>query len=217
MLVPVLLIALVVVGIALTLAGEWRSNRPAQWIGKPLASVAFVALGLHLGAWETTYGRIILLALVLALVGDILLIPKDKRAFLAGLVAFLLAHVAYAAAFLEIGVEWTTAAIATAAIAPILFLVSRWLLPHTGKLRGAVLAYMVVITAMVALAAGAVGNGHPVLIVIGAVAFYLSDLAVARNRFITPGIINRVWGLPLYYVAQVMLAYTIPLVASAAG
>ena len=38
--------------------------------------------------------------------------------------------------------------------------------------------------------------------------FYLSDLAVARDRFVSPGFANALWGLPLYYVAQLLFAYS---------
>jgi len=40
----------------------------------------------------------------------------------------------------------------------------------------------------------------------GAVTFYVSDLSVARDRFLAPGFVNRLWGLPLYYGAQLLLA-----------
>ena len=39
-----------------------------------------------------------------------------------------------------------------------------------------------------------------------AVAFYLSDVSVARDRFVAPGFGNRIWGLPLYYAAQLLFA-----------
>ena len=41
---------------------------------------------------------------------------------------------------------------------------------------------------------------------VGAVMFYGSDLAVARDRFVAPGFSNRAWGLPLYYAAQLVIA-----------
>ena len=62
---------------------------------------------------------------------------------------------------------------------------------------------------MVALAVGTVAaHGHPTILV-GAVMFYLSDLSVARERFVRSGFVNRIWGLPAYYVAQLILAWTI--------
>ena len=46
----------------------------------------------------------------------------------------------------------------------------------------------------------------------GALLFYLSDLFVARNRFMEKSFINRLMGLPLYYTAQFLLAFSIGLV-----
>ena len=43
----------------------------------------------------------------------------------------------------------------------------------------------------------------------GAILFYLSDLAVARHRFIHKSFINRALGLPTYYLGQLLLALTI--------
>lgn len=41
---------------------------------------------------------------------------------------------------------------------------------------------------------------------VAAAAFFVSDLAVARNKFVSPGIVNRLWGLPLYYAANLAFA-----------
>jgi hypothetical protein len=43
----------------------------------------------------------------------------------------------------------------------------------------------------------------------GAILFYVSDLAVARHRFIQRSFINRALGLPIYYLGQLLLALTI--------
>jgi uncharacterized membrane protein YhhN len=43
-----------------------------------------------------------------------------------------------------------------------------------------------------------------------AVLFYLSDITVARDRFVTgPRFLNRLVGLPLYYSAQFLFAFSI--------
>ena len=88
------------------------------------------------------------------------------------------------------------------------FLIWRWLGPHVGDMAGPVVVYVVVITVMVVMAFGAFGAGATALIPIGAVLFYASDIAVARNQFVAPGVVNRVWGVPLYYLAQLLLAST---------
>ena len=54
-------------------------------------------------------------------------------------------------------------------------------------MRPPVAAYMLVITTMVTLAAGAVGHGAPPMLLAGAVIFYASDLSVARDKFVAPG------------------------------
>ena len=69
-----------------------------------------------------------------------------------------------------------------------------------------VVAYVVVISVMVTLAFGSFGDGATLLIPVGATLFFVSDLFVARDKFVAPGTVNRVWGLPLYYGAQILLA-----------
>jgi uncharacterized membrane protein YhhN len=74
-------------------------------------------------------------------------------------------------------------------------------------MKAPVIAYMVVISAMVALSIGTVALLGNALIVVGAVAFYLSDISVARERFVASTWTNRAWGLPLYFGAQLVLAW----------
>jgi hypothetical protein len=50
-----------------------------------------------------------------------------------------------------------------------------------------------------------------VLILAGAFCFYVSDLFVARHRFIKEEYQNRLLGLPLYYTGQFMLAFSVGL------
>jgi uncharacterized membrane protein YhhN len=177
---------------------------------KPLASSGFVALALVLGATETRYGWWVLAALVFGWIGDVALMGSSRRWFLVGLVAFLVGHLLYVAAFIIAG--WSTVpTIVTAAGATIAgAIVLRWLRPHLpAEMRIPVTAYVAIISAMVSAAVGAAAAGTTPFVVWGAAAFYLSDLAVARNRFVAPGIVNRVWGLPLYYLGQILLAWSV--------
>jgi len=203
-------VAAVVLAVALAalLVAEWRKSRAGVWICKPIASVAFCAMAFAGGAAENRVGQTMLAALVLSLAGDVLLIPKSKAAFLAGLFAFLGGHLAFAAAFAQRhpNLRWTAIAAAPLLVAGLL--VGRWLLPQVEKkMRAPVAAYMLVVSSMVALAAGAVGAATPQGLrdwgtLIAAAAFYLSDVSVAIDRFVRPGFGNRAWGLPLYYGAQ---------------
>lgn len=201
----ILLCALAVAGL---LVAERRRSQRGKWIAKPLASAAFVATALASHALESLYGWLVLLALALCLLGDVLLIPTDRvRVFRAGVFAFLAGHVAYAAAFLTQDTSVTWLAAGAAALGTVLALVWRWLSPALpGDMRGAVLAYLVVIGAMTALALGCTGAGGPATVALGAVAFTASDVSVARDRFVREDFYNRAWGLPLYYCAQLLLA-----------
>ena len=184
------------------------TGSPNARLFKMAASTGFVAIALSVGALSNTYGRIVLVALVFSWAGDLLLTFTSPPAFLGGLVTFLLAQVAYSAAFGVLGVDAVVATAAVIAMTIIGLFIWRWLGPHVGDMTGPVVAYVVVITVMVVMALGAFGAGATIFIPIGAVLFYASDIAVARNQFVAPGNANRVWGLPLYYLAQVLLAST---------
>ncbi len=196
--------------VAVLLVAEYRHNTLGKAVAKPLASVGFLGLATTAGALGTTYGRAVLAALALSWLGDVFLLSSKSRLFLAGLAAFLLGHVAYGVAFIVHGQDPRASGVALAVLALPAIVVGRWLWPHlSAGFRPPVLAYIAVISAMLALACGAVAaGGHPV-IAVAAAAFYLSDLAVARDRFVAPGFVNRVWGLPLYYFAQLCLAWRV--------
>jgi uncharacterized membrane protein YhhN len=184
--------------------------RSVVWAAKPLASAGFIALALARGAPHTGYGRLVLAALACGWLGDVLLMPKGaQRAFAAGLASFLLGHLAFALAFLVRGAEPAWLAGGALAAAALALPVTRWLAPHVPeRLRTPVRAYVLVISAMVACAAGAFGASRDAALLAGAVAFFLSDLAVARERFVASTFTNKLWGLPLYYGAQLLLAWT---------
>lgn len=201
------------VAVAAMLVTTRVGPRRAEWALKPLAASSFVAAAIAWGALDSRFGTALLVGLGCSWWGDVLLISRSKRLFLAGLVAFLLGHVAYAVAFALRGVDPTVTGIALVGAAVAVVPVARWLLPHVEPpMKLPVLAYMTVISAMVALAIGTVaahGAGGAPWIVVGAVGFYLSDLSVARDRFVAPGWDNKLWGWPLYFGAQCVLAWCV--------
>jgi uncharacterized membrane protein YhhN len=192
------------------LAAESRGSRWGVYVCKPLASTGFVGAAIAAGALASGYGRAVLAALVLSWIGDVLLMSSRSALFLAGLGAFLIAHGGFGAAFVLRGQALGWAAGALAGLAVPAWIVSRWLRPHLPpEMRVPVHAYIVVITGMLALAVGTVAGGSPGIILVGALAFYLSDLSVARDRFIRESFANKLWGLPLYYAAQLCLAASV--------
>lgn len=186
---------------------ERVDHAPARAATKTLASVAFCAAGAVALPSSSSFGRLMLAGLLLSAVGDVLLLSEKKAPFLAGMGAFAAAHAAYVAAFAARGVAPFAVEGALLLAVPAIALVLGWLLPKApSDMRGPVIGYAVVISAMVAAAVGTVARHGGASIVIGALMFYASDLSVARDRFVAPGFVNRAWGLPLYYAAQLVLA-----------
>lgn len=203
-------IALTVVALAVLLYGEGRNIRPLTWIAKLLASTGFLVVAFAAGALTSRYGTIVVAALILSFIGDALLIPQSRGAFRVGLLAFLFAHVAFAAAFVVRDVVAGPTIVALAILAAVGVVVYRWLLPHLSQaMRIAVPAYIVSIVVMAALAIGTALHFSGLIIAVGAIAFAVSDLAVARDRFVARSFMNRLWGLPLYYAAQILLALSV--------
>ncbi len=186
--------------LAVHLWADARRRRLPRALGKALASAAFLFLAAQRAAPDR-YGLLVLVALALSAAGDVCLLRRAKPAFLAGVGLFLAAHVAYALAFAPRSRPHPLAVLALAAAG---VLVVRWLWPHLGVLRVPVIAYAVAITAMLVLALGVPDRR----VQLGAALFYVSDLAVARDRFVAPGFSNHLAGLPPYYAAQLLLAWT---------
>ncbi|MDJ0750763.1 MAG: lysoplasmalogenase [Woeseiaceae bacterium] len=177
---------------------------------KLVASTAFIALALRAGALNSIFGRLILVGLGLSWCGDMLLIGTSEAFFLGGLVAFLLAHVAYVSAFVAHGYQRSWVIAAAIPITVIAIAVWTWLEPFAAaNLSIPVRAYIAVISLMVIFAIGTRGAAGSWLIVIGATLFFLSDLSVAALRIVQTDIATYVVGLPFYYAGQVCLALSV--------
>lgn len=193
---------------------DFREIRAGRYIFKPLAAAAFVWLAVALHATSTPYGSWLLAALLLCMVGDLLLMPDDERSFLAGLAAFLCGHLLFAMAFLQLPPHPVGLALSSLPALGLLVFVWRWLLPHVNKeMKLPVMLYILVITAMLLCAGLTAGQPAALLIIGGAWGFACSDLAVARRQFIRPSSrFNGVWGTPLYFLSQMLLACSVALV-----
>lgn len=189
------------------LVAESRASQAGKWATKPFASAGFLVAAVGAGAGSSLAGQVVLAGLGLSMIGDLALIGRSRPAFLGGLGAFLLGHVAFAVAFVLRGFDVVPALAALGLVGLSGGVVWRRLSPSVpSAMRAPVAGYVLVISAMVVTAAGASGAAGGTLGLVGALMFYGSDLAVARDRFVAPGFVNRAWGLPLYYVAQLFLA-----------
>lgn len=162
------------------------------------------------------YFRFLLTGLIFCAGGDLFLALPQRSMFMSGLVSFLIGHVFYIAAFFyaaQLNVfTWTGTALAVIASGWVYV----WLKPNLGKMTIPVLVYVLVITLMMAGAFSILGdlrmylNGR-ILVFAGAFLFYISDIFVARHRFIKKEFMNRLIGLPLYFTGQFILAFSVGL------
>lgn len=194
------------------LYAEYRDSRRGMLLTKPIASALFVAALFSQPYSSAPFFWLLLAGLILCWIGDVSLIFFfDKRLFLLGLLSFLLGHVMYAIAFFTRGGLQTTTWIALPLIAIFSGYIFTRFRPHLGKMLGPVTAYIVVISLMLLGAAGLAGNpalplANRLMTGFGAFSFYISDIFVARQRFVRPAFVNRFFGLALYYLGQFLIA-----------
>ncbi|MEW6531535.1 MAG: lysoplasmalogenase [Thermodesulfobacteriota bacterium] len=211
----IVVIALVLL-IGLLIEEKKQSGNRVLWFKTPL-SCLFVLTALVQPHPLPAYYLWVLVGLVLGLVGDVCLALPGDRAFRAGLVAFLAGHLLYIVAFagltvIELWLSPVSLVIVAASVAVFL-----WLRPRLGPMVGPVGVYVIVISVMLIAAWAAYCNPaiHPLggsAIFLGALLFYLSDLFVARDRFVRRQFLNRLLGLPLYYAGQFLIAFSVGLV-----
>ena len=183
-------------------------DRTQEVFSKTAASLSFVAFGFLRWSAGDSVGGWLLAGLALCALGDVLLL--GERSFDPGLGAFLLGHILYIVGFhtaLPFG-RWSLVILVPLAVAG--GGVTRWLWPHLGRRKLTVATYVLVISVMVWGGFSTSWNRVlPWTAAWGALLFYFSDLAVARQRFVRPVFVNRAVGLPLYYAGQFLIALTI--------
>lgn len=192
-------------GLAWLLVAELRGT--SRNAAKLIASSGFLIVG-FLGAGIHPFEVLIVVGLAFGMLGDLFLL--DDALFVSGLAVFLIGHICYAVAF-ALRAEHLINVYALIPLA-LSALATRWLNPKLGNMRGPVYAYIAVLTFMV-IAAQAVflddGIRHTHRLLLGAWMFYASDLCVAREKFVSHGLANKLIGLPLYYGGQLLIAWSL--------
>ncbi len=183
----------------------WRSDKELERMFKPSFMVLLIALTLLLGADRGHSVTLLVVGLAFSLVGDVLLL--DHRRFVGGLVAFLLAHLAYIAAVLQRPVSgppfpWLGfGAIALALACHGRF--GRDLIRAAGSLRIPVLAYEIVLLSLCVLS----WFRGPWLLGFGTSFFVASDLMLGRDHFLGGPSWSRIAVMSTYHVAQVLIVW----------
>jgi len=196
---PISLVAAVLYLLMLGQGPSWRLSVVKTFSTSLLAFIAW-----HMG------GPALLVAgLALSAIGDFLLSRDDERAFIGGLVSFLVAHVAYIVLFARIGESASVLlsmplVLAAAVLVAISLALLRIILRHvSNELRLPVMMYCM---ALVLMGLTALATERPPIIA-GAMMFVASDAILAWEKFVEPAGSTRkppmriaVW--VLYYAAQ---------------
>lgn len=201
------------ISVSLLVRAKFQGSQRQEYVFKPLSTLLVIVVALL--SFSTpgvqpafTWG--ITLGLVLSLGGDVALMFKASKAFLTGLVLFLLAHVVYAIVFTVPNgfhpQDLITAAVLLAIAVPVYL----FLLPGLHNLKIPVILYILVICFMVNRAVStffgdAFSPTQAWLMASGAILFWLSDLLLAINRFRRPFKAEPL-GLFLYYGGQLLIA-----------
>jgi alkenylglycerophosphocholine hydrolase len=202
---PGIAVIAVLVGAAVAILSAERRIVWLHVASKPLTTAL---LFLIVGWPATRLAWWIAAGIALSVVGDIALLSASEGAFLIGLGAFLLAHLAYVVAFARVAVWSPHVVIVAVSTITVTALVLRAIAPGTARLRGPTIAYGIVISAMVIAASATLGGplaGAP-LAAGGATFFYASDASLALNRFRRPIPHAAFFTLGLYWIGQIGIA-----------
>ena len=190
----------------------WFAYHGPRWmfyVLKPLTMVLICLTAIMGGNSLPVYKMLIIGGLVCSLAGDIFfMLPSDR--FLAGLSAFLLAHLCYITAFASgiISLSWWP--LIPLIIWGIWFYL--FISPALGKLKTPVIIYIVIISIMTWLAWERwiqTGQTGTLLVLIGAVLFAISDTILAANRFKGTFKPAQALNLATYFAAQFLIASSV--------
>ena len=195
----------------ISVANKWKT---VEYITKPAVMVLLIAW-----MWTTAgpQGAMIwfMLGVALSLVGDVMLMLPHER-FIAGLVAFLLAHVSYIIGFNAASMPLNPASLLLLLpVGVVAWLIYRRIAAglkakQAQNLQMPVLAYTFVISLMLFFALTTLTRGgwevrDALLVSFGASFFFISDAVLAWNRFVSPIPRGRIINMMTYHLGQIML------------
>ena len=213
---PALIAILALPSAALTIfAGPaWLGQPWLPWVFKPLTTVLIIALALSRQGDVPRRKGLVVAGLVASLAGDVALLWP--AGFVAGLLAFLVAHLLYIAAFC-LTARFAARGVPFAVYAALAAVILSQLWPGVpAGLRAPVVAYVVCLASMAAQALvwWRVAHGTPMQrpagwAAVGGLLFMASDALLAINKFLTPLPEAALWVLSTYWTAQWCIALSL--------
>jgi uncharacterized membrane protein YhhN len=199
--------------VTLLVRAKLRLDRRGVLFLKPVSTLLVIAVALlsfFTPTAQPAFTLGITLGLVLSLGGDVALMLESGKAFLTGLILFLLAHVVYAIVF-TVPNGFQPQDLVTGAMLLIVALgIYLYLRPGLGSMQAPVILYILIICLLVNRAVSTFFGDvftttQAWLVTLGATLFWLSDLMLAINRFRHPFRLEAT-SLFLYYGAQLLIA-----------
>ena len=195
---------------------EKKEDRKLLLIVKSSLSLLFVITALLQFHPVPAYHHYLLVGLIFCLIGDVCLALPQEKAFTVGLVSFLVGHILYIFSFSSLTQIYYWISAWLFIIFCLSALIFFWLRPHLNSMLIPVSLYILVITVMASGAWAVFWKSSfqisgRVFILLGSLCFYFSDVFVARDKFIKEEYRNRLLGLPLYYIGQFLLAFSVGL------
>jgi uncharacterized membrane protein YhhN len=160
--------------------------------------------------FDSKFHALLLGAMVFSLGGDVaLMLPGNY--FIPGLASFLVAHLFYLVLFKQ-GQAWFPHRGALFGVLGFGAVMLAVLWGNLGDpvLKGAVTAYVTVISLMAAQAIGRAsvqGDPSSRWVAVGACVFMASDSLIAINKFLSPVPLSSLWILLTYYTAQMLIVH----------
>jgi uncharacterized membrane protein YhhN len=193
----------------------WKKWTRLEYLAKPAVMVV-----LFLWLWTTTklsgaslwFG----LGILISLTGDILLMISLDRLFMAGLIAFLLAHMAYLVGFNIPIPEISAWGFVLAVIVGLggVRIIRRILVSlavsKQARMRTPIIIYgavisLMLLSAMMKMTDIAWNANAATLVGVGAFLFYVSDILLAWHKFVAPIQHGRIYNIGAYHLGQIML------------
>jgi len=193
----------------------WKSWDKLEYVVKPAVMVClFIWLYLSTGLQGLMlwFG----VGILFSLVGDVLLMISLDRMFMFGLIAFLFAHVAYLFGFQNELMEvnaWSVLLIVILSVSAVRVMrriVSAIRAKGQTRLANPVIVYSTVITVMLYAAMTTISNPEwktsaSFFVSVGAFLFYISDIILAWNKFVSPIKNGRILNIAAYHLGQIGL------------
>ncbi len=208
----------ILIGISAGLAiwFDWTGQWALYCLFKPLTTCLVITVPLVYGKKSIPrYRNLITLALIFCLAGDIFLLFDTY--FVAGLVAFLLAHILFTVAFISFqGMHFFYKPLAGLLVFGISFYAFLW--PHLGDLLLPVAVYVGVLLFMCWQGIGwylAQRSRASVYVATAVVLFVLSDALLAVNKFVYAFKASGIFVLTTYWVSVALIAYSVVLIRNA--